>query len=280
MVTNWAEKQLLLDTGIHMAYAELGPETGKPAVLIHGATDSRLSWIQVGPCLAAKGYHVYIPELRGHGKTDRPQAARYTLQEHEADILSLIEKLGLKRTVLVGHSLGTMISQKIAADHPELVTSLTLIGAGYQVEKNDVIDWILDGDADTFQGLNRMSDEEELPDAFVRDWAKTENPMEGLADAIYQHAKGLPTYVWRAIFAGTRGINISEDVKKITAPVQIIWGTEDVVFPRELQDGLLRCLVNAKSVRFQEFPGQDHNTHWASEAVAKQVTELIVRNNA
>ena len=63
-----------LDTGIKMTYLTCGPEDGIPLLLIHGATDSRISWSQVAPKLADAGFRCYIPELRGHGKTDKPEA--------------------------------------------------------------------------------------------------------------------------------------------------------------------------------------------------------------
>ncbi len=275
---DWTENSLKLSTGINMTYLTLGPEDGTPIILIHGATDSRLSWFQVAPDLAEKGYRVYIPELRGHGKTDKPQEDAYTLEEHTADIKSFIDQLGLKKVNLAGHSLGTFISEELAANYPDLVTSVTLIGAGYKVQGNEVIDWVLNGDGASFQGVNAYQDGEEIPDEFVKEWTTTVNEDQGFATGIYEQARELPNYAWRAIFNGLNGQNISEDLAKIKAPVQIIWGSEDTVFPKNEQEELIQYLTNASFVNFTQIDGADHNTHWTSAEVASQVADLIAGN--
>ena len=275
---DWVENSVKLSTGINMTYLTLGPEDGTPIVLIHGATDSRLSWFQVAPDLAEKGYRVYIPELRGHGKTDKPQEDTYTIEEHTADIKSFIDLLKLKNVNLVGHSLGTFISEELAANYPDLVTSVTLIGAGYKVQGNAVIDWVLNGDGDSFQGVNAYQDGEEIPDEFVKEWTTTVNKDQGFARGIYEQARELPNYAWRAIFNGLNGQNISDDLAKIKAPVQIIWGSEDTVFPKNEQEELIQYLTSASFVNFTQIDGADHNTHWTSEEVASQVADLIAGN--
>lgn len=272
---NWEENSTDLETGINMTYLTLGPEDGKPIVLIHGATDSRISWSQVAPKLAEQGYRVYVPELRGHGKTDKPKEDAYTLDEHESDILALINVLGLKKVNIVGHSLGTFIAEKLAIDYPELVSSITLIGAGYKVEHNEVIDWVLNGDGEGFDGVTAYKDGGEIPDDFIREWTSTVNEDKNFADAIYLQAKNLPNYAWAAIFNGLNGTNLSGELDKITAPVLIIWGSEDIVFPENEQKELQSYLTNAEKVDFVTIDGADHNTHWASDEVAGRIANLI-----
>ena len=275
---DWDENSLKLSTGINMTYLTLGPEGGTPIVLIHGAMDSRLSWFQVAPDLVEKGYRVYIPELRGHGKTDKPKEDAYTIEEHTADIKSFIDLLGFKKVNLVGHSLGTFISEELAAKYPDLVTSVTLIGAGYKVQGNEVIDWVLNGDGKSFKGVNAYKDGEEIPDEFVQEWTTTVNEDQEFARGIYEQAKGLPNYAWSAIFNGLNGQNIADDLAKIKAPVQIIWGSEDIVFPKAEQKQLIKYLTNASFVNFTQIDGADHNTHWASAEIASQVADLIAKN--
>ena len=79
----WEQHYLDLSTGVKLSYLTLGNEDGIPVILIHGASDSRLSWAQVAPILADKGYRVYIPELRGHGKSSVivPQNEVYTVED-------------------------------------------------------------------------------------------------------------------------------------------------------------------------------------------------------
>ena len=112
---DWTEKSVDLETGIHLAYTVTGDEKGTPVVLIRGFTDGRVSWSQVAPSLAKKGYRVYVPEYRGNGKTDKPiDESSYSVAELASDIAAFVEKLGLKKVHIVGHSLGAFIAQELS----------------------------------------------------------------------------------------------------------------------------------------------------------------------
>ena len=126
----WTENTVALDTGINMTYMVSGPEEGIPIILIHGATDSRLSWAQIVPELADT-YRVYVPELRGHGKTDKPAGVdgKYTVAEHTADIIAFMDAVNIEKANIVGHSLGSMIAQNLAIDAADRVTTITLIAS-------------------------------------------------------------------------------------------------------------------------------------------------------
>jgi pimeloyl-ACP methyl ester carboxylesterase len=78
----------------------------RTAVLIHGVTSSAASWARVGPALAAWGYYVVAPELRGHG--DSPRAdGHYSLDEMVADLPGSVPPAP---TLLVGHSFGGVMA--------------------------------------------------------------------------------------------------------------------------------------------------------------------------
>ena len=83
-ISNWEKHVVALGTGIKMAYYECGPERGEKLLLIHGVTDSRISWTQLAPILAARGYRCYIVEYRGNGATDTPDCGKsgYTADMH------------------------------------------------------------------------------------------------------------------------------------------------------------------------------------------------------
>jgi pimeloyl-ACP methyl ester carboxylesterase len=244
-----------LPTGIKMAYVDLGAESDTVIVLIHGATDSYLSWSQIAPRLAGAGYRVIVPELRGHGKTDKPEDGPYTVQAHGEDVEALLESLEISDAHFVGHSLGTFVSQWIAVNRPELTASLTLIGSAKTVAGNGTLEWLLEGDGD-FKGINH---ETELSEAFLRDWTTSSNYSSEFIEKTYEHAKGLPLYVWKNVFNGLP--SPVEGLEKIDAPVQIIWGTEDAFFSLDDQNDLIAALSGA-AVEFVEKEGLSHNTHW------------------
>jgi len=209
-----------LDTGIKMAYVEMGKKTDQPVVLIHGITDSFISFSQVAPRIAAAGYYVIVPELRGHGRSDKPTEGPYTISMHAADINALLTVLNVTAAHITGHSLGSFIAQGMAIQYPEKVSSLTFIASSGNVIENEALKWLLEGGSD-FPGVNHLT---ELPDEFVRSWTTSSNYDPVFIEKTYEHAKQLPLYVW---VNAANGVANPDGLKKITVPVQIIHGTED-----------------------------------------------------
>lgn len=274
---DWTENSVALDTGINMTYMTMGPEDGDVIVLIHGATDSRLSWAQVAPQLADAGYRVYVPELRGHGKTDKLEGVNgvYTVEEHAADIVSFMDKVGITSADVVGHSLGSLIAQELAASIPEKVQSITLIASGAKSSDNESLTWVFDGDGTDYLGVHGYDDTKAFPPEFLSDWAGCTNEDADFCQGIYMHAAQLPYEVWGCIFGGLQIYDNTDGLADIKCPVQIIWGTNDSIFLEADQQALQDGLVNAASVTFVPIEGASHNTHWDSKATATQVSGLI-----
>jgi pimeloyl-ACP methyl ester carboxylesterase len=83
--------------------AEIG--AGTPVVLLHGFPQHWWAWRHVAPALAAAGYHVACPDLRGAGWSDAP-ASGYTSADRVTDLLALLDALELDRVALIGHEWG------------------------------------------------------------------------------------------------------------------------------------------------------------------------------
>ncbi|MVA75424.1 alpha/beta fold hydrolase [Auraticoccus sp. F435] len=93
---------------------------GEPVVLLHGFPEHWWQWHAVAPVLAARGYRVLCPDLRGAGWTeaDDPQVRRETRLH---DLLALLEALGVERAHVVSHDMGTITAVQLCYDHPERV---------------------------------------------------------------------------------------------------------------------------------------------------------------
>jgi pimeloyl-ACP methyl ester carboxylesterase len=97
---------------------------GEAVILVHGLTDSAACWGQVVDALC--GYYDLIAyDLRAHGLSDAPETG-YSIDDHAADLSSLIDDLRLNSATLVGHSLGAEIALQVALARPDVVASLVI----------------------------------------------------------------------------------------------------------------------------------------------------------
>ena len=102
---------------------------GEPTVIgIHGLTANHTCWYPVAEALAPA--HRFVAyDLRGRGGSDKPERD-YNLAAHNRDLLALMGRLGTRRAVIMGHSLGAHIAVRFAAHHPERVSKLVLVDGG------------------------------------------------------------------------------------------------------------------------------------------------------
>jgi N-formylmaleamate deformylase len=109
--------------GIKIHYYRTGG--GKPPfVLLHGASDNGLCWGPVAELLADK-YDVIMPDAQGHGLSDRVDAS-FSSHSHTEQIAGLIRQLGLKKPIIMGHSMGAGTTVNIAVEYPEIPRAIIL----------------------------------------------------------------------------------------------------------------------------------------------------------
>src|SRR5882672_11727337 len=109
---------------LDIAYEESGPADGKPVILLHGFPDDIHAYADVAPPLAAAGWRVIVPYLRGYGPTRFLDPATPRSGQQGAlgkDLLDLMDALGLGRAALVGYDWGGRACCVVAALWPERV---------------------------------------------------------------------------------------------------------------------------------------------------------------
>jgi pimeloyl-ACP methyl ester carboxylesterase len=109
--------------GAQLNYAE-GPAHGPPLVLLHGLGRRWQVFLPVIPALSMR-WHIFAPDLRGHGKSSRV-ARGYRGPQYAEDIAGLLRERVSSPAVLFGHSLGGMLGMWVASHYPELVRALIL----------------------------------------------------------------------------------------------------------------------------------------------------------
>lgn len=98
---------------------------GWPVLLLHEAAATSHSWDLTAPLLVEEA-RVIAMDLRGHGRSDKPDSA-YTFEEVGGDVLTLLEALSFERPVLVGHGWGANVALWLAATQPDQISGLILV---------------------------------------------------------------------------------------------------------------------------------------------------------
>jgi pimeloyl-ACP methyl ester carboxylesterase len=118
--------------GLDMFY--LDAPGGAPALLcLHGLSANAHSFGGVIAAGLAPEFRVVAPDQRGRARTAKPDAG-YAIRDHARDAIALLDRLGLDRVVLVGHSFGGYLSIWLAANHPDRVEKLVVIDAAINTD--------------------------------------------------------------------------------------------------------------------------------------------------
>ena len=130
-------------------------DASRTALLVHGLTGRAEAFEvladKLDPAAGVPGgpWRFLAPNLRGRGAS-REIAGEGGIPEHARDLLALMDREGLERVVLAGHSMGAMIGVYLAAEHPERLFGLVLIDGGSDV--TDEIDALLDPSIERLEG--------------------------------------------------------------------------------------------------------------------------------
>jgi pimeloyl-ACP methyl ester carboxylesterase len=116
--------------GIKHRIAEAGQ--GPLVILLHGFPESWYSWRHQLPAIAKAGFHAVAPDLRGYGKSDKPAGVEdYDIHHLTGDVVGLIDALGEKTAVVVGHDWGALVAWNAVLLHPDRFTGLVAMSVPY-----------------------------------------------------------------------------------------------------------------------------------------------------
>ncbi len=116
--------------GVGIEYQVTGQ--GRPVVLLHGFPDSGRLWRHQVTALAAAGFQVIVPDLRGYGRSDKPEAVEaYSLALLAGDVLAILAAEGIDRAHIVGHDWGAALAWALASFAPGNVDHLAVLSVGH-----------------------------------------------------------------------------------------------------------------------------------------------------
>jgi len=245
------KKEVRLPNGIKLAYVELGNPKGEPVLLLHGYTDTSRSWSLVAPYL--DDYRLLIPDQRGHGAADAPVCC-YSMSNYAHDARLLLDALGIQRAAVAGHSMGSMVAMTMAAEYPERVSKIVLIGSTALAPVKPGA-WLYDQVAALKGPLDPGSQ-------FMREWhpANQPTPVDPIfAKAVMGEVLAIPLHVWHAVMRELAYLPVGRHAADVKAPVLVLSGGKDSLFPAEHHASLLKAFPGAEG---HVFPELGHNPIW------------------
>jgi pimeloyl-ACP methyl ester carboxylesterase len=191
----------------------------------------------------------------------------YADEQLAADAIALLEALRVPAALVVGHSLGSFVAQRLAEAAPQRVRGLVLVGSAATANNE-----IMESMVPIVQALTDPVDEK-----FVREFqiGTIYRPVPpDFLDRVVAEGLKLPAMVWKAVLAGLLDMPTAPaGLKLITCPVSIFWGDRDAIFGRSDQDELMRLIPQA---RLQVFTEVGHALHWeAPDEFVKQLSRVI-----
>ncbi len=195
----------------NLFYSLSRAETGYPAlVLVHGAGGNRLHW---PPELRRlPGATVYALDLPGHGRSDG--LGRDTIAGYADAVSAFLSTLDVERAIIVGHSMGGAIAQKLALESPARLTGLVLMATGARLR---VAPFILRGICDDFEEtvgiITRLA------------WSPETGP--DLIELGRQALLDAGPAVLKKDFVACDRFNVMERLGEISVPTLVIGGTAD-----------------------------------------------------
>ena len=184
-------RSVTLSSGITLAAPERGQTSGVPVVFLHGVTDSWRSFEPVLDRLPGTVRALAMTQ-RGHGDSSKPDNG-YRYGDMAQDLREFMDARDLPAAVIAGHSMGGMVAQRFAADHPDRVAGLVLMGAFRTLYAHPGIQELWNS------ALSTLSDP--VDPAFVREFQVSTLarpvPPEFL-ETVINESLHVPARIWRA----------------------------------------------------------------------------------
>ena len=236
------------ETAAKVAYRT--PSAGKKGnvLFIHGLGSSADRWLDIPDALSLLGLHTFALDLPGFGMSDKPEDMDYTIARFVQVVADFMvkKKLGARKTMVVGHSLGGYIAAKLAVEHKNLVNKLVLIDtSGMLGRPTSLLQQYLDAAMNPSKESVRavfeqlVADPIRIPEILVNGF-------------IYRINQPGAKYAFKSAFENSVYTKIEADsLKQIgesKIPTLIIWGRQDRLIPLEHFKAFQKSIAGSKGV--------------------------------
>lgn len=273
--------------GLRMHYVFAGQ--GLPVILLHGFPQYWYAWRhQISPL--AEHFTVIAPDLRGYGRTDKPENIKdYSLPLVAKDIVELIHSLGYEKAHIVGHDWGGGVGWQLALEYPEVVDRLVVLNCPHPAAFRKALktnrrqlfkSWYMFFFQIPYvpELIFKMFDTTLLKAALkgssLRKNTFTDHDLQQYLSALRKPgAFTAAINYYRASFRNKLSKNKTMKHRKITAPTQLIWGESDSVLGKELTYKMEPFFSNHFEIHY--IP---QCSHWVNEEQPDLVNQLLIEH--
>ena len=242
-----------LGSGFRFSYADQGERgSDRAVVLIPGPTDS---WRSYDPVLASMPGHLRVVavSMRGHGDSSKPPTG-YSIEDLASDIMPLLNGLGIERAVLVGHSGSCLVARRVALDAPDRVVGLFLEASPSTLRGDENLRGLID----TVVSTLTPPIDREFAQSFIAD-TSSENLAPDLVENLVDDLVKVPVHAWKEMFESLIDYDDTTELARVEIPVRLVWGEDDALVPRQMQDQLVDLLPRAE---LTVYPCVGHTPRW------------------
>jgi len=266
------ESLQLMVNGLRLRVQSVGQ--GPAVVLLHGFPDTHVVWRkQVAPLVAA-GYRVLAPDLRGYGGSDAPLAVdAYRLKHVCADVLAMLDALGIPRARLVGHDWGAVVGWLLCMRAPERIEQFAALSVGHpaafaragilQALRSSYMMWFLVPGlaerslmAGDFYVMGRFTTDR----AQVGHWRRSFRDPSRMTAALNYYRANVP-----------RGLGLVSQDAPVRVRVMGVWSSGDPALGETQMRESARYV--AGGFRYERIDGADH---WLQVTAPDQVNALLL----
>lgn len=229
---------------------------GPTLVMLHGFAADKSVWLEQLRLLS-QHFHVIAPDLPGWGESTRVEGASYNIDMQAVRFGEYVNALGLKKFVLIGHSMGGAIAGVYAADHPEHVGELILIDSfGLKANENDFAREAMAG-KNPFIFDNR----EEFARATALAFAKPLQIPGRFVDVLIERNQRNRQFINRTfdeLRQPSQYLSLQQRLGQLEMPVMGLWCRDDKIIDVSALDSLRNGLTHSAAISSSILNGCNH----------------------
>lgn len=235
---------------LDLPHSDTGPRTGLPLVLLHGFPLDHGMWSAQKDVLAAAGFRVLVPDLRGHGKAPMGRTSAATMSAMAADVLRMMDRAGLGRFGVAGFSMGGYVAFELLREAAPRIAGLALVDTRAEPDSEEA----KAGRVATAERVRREG-ARVLAESMLPKMLTSSAPADLRARVERMMLAAPPEGAAQALLgirerADARGI-----LREIRVPTLVVVGDQDPITPPEAARAMVEAVAGARLV---VVPGAAH----------------------